>query len=282
MSSPSSSVLQARQALGQRLREIRLDSGLTARALAALCGWHESKCSRIEHGHTPPSDADLRAWVEHCGAQDQTADLIAAARGIDGMYVEWRRLERAGLKAAQESVTPLFDRTRRFRAYASWLVPGPLQTAAYTRALLAATARARGHSDDVEDAVAARMDRQRILYEGEHRFAVLVEEHVLRKVIGGPRVMVGQLGHLIEVGVLPTVSLGIVPDTADRSMMRPVEGFWIFDDVQVNVELVSAYLTITQPREVAMYAETFAAMAALAVYGAPARQIITSAINAMA
>ena len=95
--------MQARQALG-----------LTARALAALCGWHESKCSRIEHGHTPPSDADLRAWTLHCGAQDQTADLIAAARGIDGMYVEWRRLERAGLKPAQESVTPLFDRTRRF------------------------------------------------------------------------------------------------------------------------------------------------------------------------
>ncbi|WP_425315850.1 helix-turn-helix domain-containing protein [Streptomyces olivoreticuli] len=43
--SSSSSVRQARQALGQRLREIRKDSGLTARALAALAGWHESKCS---------------------------------------------------------------------------------------------------------------------------------------------------------------------------------------------------------------------------------------------
>jgi transcriptional regulator with XRE-family HTH domain len=281
MSSPSSSVQQAKQALGQRLREIRLDAGLTARALAELCGWHESKCSRIEHGRTPPSDADLRAWTKHCGAAVQTADLIATARGIDGMYVEWRRMERAGLKRAQESVKPLFDRTRRFRAYASWLIPGPLQTEAYTRALLLATARQRGHSEDVEDAVAVRMERQRVLHEGDHRFAVLIEEHVLRKIIGGPEAMVGQLGHLIEAGTLPSVSLGIVPDAADRSVMRPVEGFWIFDESQVNVELVSAYLTVTQPHEVDSYIRTFAELAGLAVYGAPARRLITSAIDGL-
>ncbi|MFF2039321.1 helix-turn-helix domain-containing protein [Kitasatospora sp. NPDC058170] len=46
MPSPYSAVHQAKQALGRRLREIRKDSGLTARALAASAGWHESKCSR--------------------------------------------------------------------------------------------------------------------------------------------------------------------------------------------------------------------------------------------
>ncbi|WP_406336219.1 hypothetical protein [Streptomyces sp. NBC_00203] len=29
-------------------------------ALAGLAGRHESKCSRIEHGRTPPPDADIR------------------------------------------------------------------------------------------------------------------------------------------------------------------------------------------------------------------------------
>lgn len=61
----------------------------------------------------------------------------------------------------------------------------------------------------------------------------------------------------------------------------PVEGFWIFDSTQVNVELISGYLTITQPSEVGMYAETFEELAALAVYGAPARALITSAMDAL-
>lgn len=281
MSSPSSSVQHAKRALGVRLREIRLDAGLTSRELAKRAGWHESKCSRLEHGRTPPSDADVRAWTLHCGVEDQAVDLIATARGIEGMYVEWRRMERAGLKRVQESVAPLFERTRRFRAYSSWLIPGPLQTAAYTRAILRATAQRRNLSDDVEDAVAVRMERQRVLYEGDHRFAMLIEESALRKVIGGAEVMAGQLGHLITVASLPSISLGIIPDAADRSAMRPVEDFWIFDEEQVNVELVSAWLTITQPHEIVMYEQTFSALADLALYGRQARMLITSAIDAL-
>ena len=46
--SPSSSVQRARQELAERLREIRLDAGLTARALSVAAGWHEAKTSRIE------------------------------------------------------------------------------------------------------------------------------------------------------------------------------------------------------------------------------------------
>ncbi|MGI5349221.1 helix-turn-helix domain-containing protein [Streptomyces sp. CA-250714] len=62
----SSNVAGARQPLGQRLREIRKDAGLTAQALAGLAGWHESKCSRIEHGRTSPSDADIRIDGQSC------------------------------------------------------------------------------------------------------------------------------------------------------------------------------------------------------------------------
>ncbi|WP_394813296.1 helix-turn-helix domain-containing protein [Streptomyces johnsoniae] len=111
----SSSVQHARQALGQRLREIRKHSGLTARALARLAGWHESKCSRIENGKTSPSIGDIRAWVHHCGAEQQVEDLIAAAHGIEGMYLEWQRLCRTGLRQHQENAVPLYESTRRFR-----------------------------------------------------------------------------------------------------------------------------------------------------------------------
>ncbi|WP_347877170.1 DUF6879 family protein [Streptomyces sp. 8K308] len=43
------------------------------------------------------------------------------------------------------------------------------------------------------------------------------------------------------------VSLGVVPMRPDRARW-PVEGFWIYVSVQVNVELVSGYLTITARR----------------------------------
>jgi transcriptional regulator with XRE-family HTH domain len=128
--SPSSSVRQARDALAQRLREIRLDAGLTARALALAAGWHESKCSRIENVKTAPSEADVRMWCQACGAEDQVADLIASLRAADSMYTEWRRLEVTGLRHLQESLVPLYERTARFRAYQSHVVPGLFQTPA--------------------------------------------------------------------------------------------------------------------------------------------------------
>jgi transcriptional regulator with XRE-family HTH domain len=73
---------QAREALGSRLREIRLDARLTARALAQLTGWHFTKVSKLEHGTRRPSPDDIRAWCKYCQAEDQVIDLIATALGI--------------------------------------------------------------------------------------------------------------------------------------------------------------------------------------------------------
>ncbi|MFE7414496.1 helix-turn-helix domain-containing protein [Streptomyces laurentii] len=278
--SASSSAQQARQALARRLADLCRDAGLTGLDLAERCGWSRSKSSRIMNARTPPSADDIRAWCRACGAEEQSEDLIASLRTAEGMWVEWRRMERAGLRRAQEARLPLYRRTRRFRSYSSWLVPGLIQTESYTTAALRAIQRRRGLTDDVADAVSARRERQRVLYEGDRRFAFLVEESVLRAGIGGAEVMSGQLGHLISIAALPHVSLGVVPMRPDRERW-PAEGFWIYDATQVNVELISGYLTVTQPSEVAMYADTFAELAALAVYGAAARTLITSVVDAL-
>lgn len=278
--SASSSVQRARQGLADQLREIQRDAGLNGRDLAAACGWYPSKVSRLLNARTPPSEDDVRAWCRACGAPERAADLIATLRAVAGMFVEWRRMERAGLKQAQEARRPLYERTHRFRSYSSWLVPGLIQTPGYTAAALRAIQQRRGLVDDVQAAVAVRMERQRVLFEGDRRFALLVEESVLRCGIGGNGVMRDQLRHLMTVGALPNVSLGVVPMTPDRSRW-PAEGFWIFDSAQVNVELVSGYLTITQPSEVTMYAETFAELADLAVHGAAARELITAAVETL-
>ncbi|MER5624141.1 helix-turn-helix transcriptional regulator [Streptosporangium sp. NPDC002544] len=278
--SPHSSTQQAQKALAARLRDIRLDAGLTARAIARSAGWHESKSSRIEHVRMKPSDADIRAWCAACDAEDQVPDLIAASRVVDSMYVEWRRLQKSGLRQLQESKVPLYEATRHFRVYCSHVIPGFLQTPAYARALLTAFGSFHGVPDDTEEAVAARVARSRILHEGDHRFALLLEESVLRYRLGDAEAMAGQLGHLLAIVSLPSVALGVIPFTVERPLWT-LEGFNIFDDDLVQVELLTATVSVTQPREVALYVKGFTELADIAVYGAQARSLITAAIAAL-
>lgn len=278
--SGSSSVQQARQLLADRLRELVKDAGLEGKDLAALCGWHPSKVSRISTAKTQPSADDIRAWCRACGAEDQTDDLIASLRAVEGMWVSWRRMEGTELRRAQEARLPLYERTRWFRAYSPGLFPGLLQTFGYTEDVLRAVQQRRVPVDDVADAVAARMERQQVLYEGQRRFAFLVEESTLSNGLGTAETQAEQLDHLLTVNVLPNVSVGVVPTRLGRERM-PVEGFWIFDKAQVNVELVSGYLTLTQPSEVAAYADTFTTLADMAVYGDKARALLAKARDSL-
>ena len=224
--SPSSSVQRARQQLAEQLRDIRLDASLTARALSGAAGWHEAKTSRIESAKQAPSEADILEWCRVCDADREIPDLIAASRAADSMYVEWRRLNPAGLRRARESRRPLYDRTRFFKAYCSAVVPGFLQTPGYATALLSAIGTFRDTADDVEEAVAARMSRNRMLRSGNHRFGLLVEESVLRYRLGEADVMAAQLGYLREATELPSMSLGVIPFTAQRKpgIRAPVPG----------------------------------------------------------
>ncbi|MFI1187062.1 helix-turn-helix domain-containing protein [Streptomyces californicus] len=278
--SSSFSVQAARQALADRLRELCQDAGMEGKQLAAACGWHPSKVSRISTAKATPSAEGIRAWCRACGREDQADDLIASLRAVEGMWVQWHRMERTGLRRAQESVLPLYERTARFRAYSPNFVPGLIQTCGYTEDVLRAVQRRRVAVDDVADAVAARMERQRVIHEGRRRFAFLVEECVLINGLGDAATQAEQLDHLLVVGALPNVSVGVIPHRLGRERM-PVEGFWIYDTAQVNVELVSGYLTLTQPSEVKAYADTFATLADMAVHGTKARALISRALEAL-
>jgi len=279
--SPSSSVQRAREQLAERLRDIRLDARLTARALSAAAGWHEAKTSRIEAAKQAPSEDDIRVWCRVSGAERAVPDLIAASRSADSMYLEWRRLQPAGMRRVQEAHVPLFERTRLFKAYCSTVVPGLLQTPAYAGVLLSVISAFHGTPDDVEDAVAARMSRNRIVWSGNHRFAAIVEEAVLRQQVGSGDVQAGQLAYLAEAAELPTVSLGVIPFSASGRPVWPLEAFTVFDDERVYVELLSAQVTVTAPSEVVLYLRAFEKLSALAVYGDEARALITAAIAAL-
>lgn len=279
-SSPSSSAQAAREALAMRLSHLRKDAGLTGRELSARCGWHPAKTTRLQKGEIAASDSDIRAWCAATDSDDQAADLIATARAVDSMYQEWRRLHRNGMRKAQEDWSDRHRQARICRTYVSNVVPGYLQTPAYATALMRSITTFQGTPDDVTVAVAARVARSRFLYEGGHRFVVLMEEWVLRSRIGDVDTMTAQLRHLLNVQPLASVSLGIIPASTQRTIW-PLEAFYLFDDRQAAVETLTAEVNITQPRELADYAQAFAGLADMAVYGDNARALITAAIDSL-
>lgn len=278
--SPLSTAEEARQAIANDLEGIRRDAGLTKRALAQRCGWHESKSSRIEGNRTVPSDADIRAWCRECGVPERAADLIAASRTANSMYVHWRKRHSAGMRKAQEDPLPRYESTSAFRIYCSNVVPGVLQTAGYATELMSLITHFQDTPNDVEQAVEARLERGRSLHQAGHTFAILLEQSVLYYRPGTAETMAGQLGRLLEVMALPAVSLGVVPWSAPRGMW-PLEAFYAFDDRLVVVETLTAEINVQQPSEIADYLRAFAELSKGAVYGAAARALITGAIDSI-
>jgi hypothetical protein len=224
---------------------------------------------------------DIEIWCRNTHAEDQASDLIASMHAVEGMWVEWRRALRSrGLKGVQDSYLPLWMETRQFRIYEVLVIPGIFQTEEYARARLTRFAAVTDVPSEIEPAVTARMERQRVLREGDHTFAVILEESALYARVGDADMMAGQLGRLISVATTARVSLGIIPRGAERTVGAS-PGFWIYDTSRVIVETPSAQLTVLQPREVDIYARTFAALASVAVYGQEARTLIADAVKSL-
>ncbi|MER7848931.1 helix-turn-helix transcriptional regulator [Kitasatospora sp. NPDC096077] len=278
--SPSSSVVAARKAIADQLVELRKDAGLKGGELSTLCGWDPAKTSRIQSGKVAPSEADIRAWCTACGAADQIPDLIAASRAADSMYQEWRRRNSSGMRLAQEKVISDYERTRHFRIYVSNVLPGFFQTAEYATALLQSITDFQGTPNDVAAAVPARLARAQLMYTGGRRFAVLIEEWVLRTRIGSAEDMAAQLGHLLTLMSLPSVSVGIIPAGRPRTIW-PLEAFYLFDDQRVAVETLTAKVNVFQPREITDYTRAFMGLSGMAVYGTKARALIAAAIASL-
>ena len=269
---------QARASLGIRLRDIRRDAGLSGTELARLSGWQSSKITKIEHGRQTPSEEDLRAWCDHCRAPGELPDLIAAVRSIETQFAEWRRIIRGGTRRRQQASAAVYERARLFRIYEPAVVPGLLQTREYAVAVLSTSISFFRVPDDAEEGATARVERQRVLTHGDRRFHMLLGEQALHTDVGGADIMVSQLEHLLELLRLPRLRLGIIP--FDAPYRVPLNnGFWIMDEALVQFDTYSAELSLIRPDEIALYGRAFERLAALAVYGAEARDAIAGALD---
>lgn len=272
------SVDEARAALGQRLRELRNEAGITGRALAESLSWPASKVSKLENGKQTPTDEDIRGWTRTTGSEAETEALLASLHTLEIQHAEWQQQISMGLRPHQREIAELDAKTRFFQAFESTFIPGLLQTAEYARHRFAQSITVFKVKNDINDAVQTRVKRQEILYRPDKRFHFVLTEAALRYRLCPPGVMLGQLDRLVSFAALPNVRLGIIPfETA--YVVAPTHGFWLLDSGRVMVETFSAELNLTQPQEIELYATIFEHMAAVASYGRAARAIITRVID---
>ena len=263
---------------------MRLDAHLNGRQLASAAGWSPSKVSKIEAGRQTPSDADLEAWAQICGQHAVIPELVAFLRSLEQQYVEFRRMFRTGLPSRQRSIRDIELKSELTRNFEPCFVPGLLQTAEYARYRFLEgdegdVERGAPKSEaEVDEAVAARVERQRILHQPGRRFHFVMTEAVLHYRVCPPDVMAGQLGHLLSLTTLPTIRLGIIPFDADLPV-GPIHGFYLYDNTLVLVELFTAVLNISQADEIGAYERVFGHLAGAAAYGPEARTLLTRTLN---
>lgn len=267
--------------MGKRLRELRQHAGHSGRQLAESLSWPPSKVSKIENGRQTPTDDDIRAWTGATASQNETDALLASLHTLEVQHAEWQRILRTGLKPRQQELIEWDQRTRLFRAFEATVIPGLLQTAEYARTRFAESIRRLNLPNDINEAVAARMQRQEILYRPDKRFHFVLTEAALRFRLCSADVMLGQLDRLMSFSALTNVRLGIIGFETQYAT-SPWHGFWLYDQERVLVETFSAALDLRQPQEITLYGNTFDQLAAVASYGRSARAIINRAIDDLA
>ncbi|APU16528.1 DNA binding protein with helix-turn-helix domain [Actinoalloteichus sp. GBA129-24] len=163
------------------------------------------------------------------------------------------------------------------RWYEPVLIPGLLQTAEYAREVMRPVIEFYAVPDDLDSGVEERMERQKILRRDDRRFHFIISQQALRTTVGSTETMIGQLNRLLTARSLPRVSFGIIPDNAEYR--TPTNQFIIFDRHLIQVETISAELSISQPREIALYDKAFRQLARQAVTGVAAVSLINTALD---
>ncbi|GAA1024608.1 transcriptional regulator [Acrocarpospora pleiomorpha] len=283
-SSSSSSAQAARVRLGGQLRDLRQAAGMSGREFARAAGWASpSLVTMLEKGQRSISADHVRLWCAICAAPGhRTAELLAEQVNVAGMWLTHTQLNQAGLKARQERLRDKYWHVRLHRVYQTKVIPGLLQTPEMmTEYLTQARREQHLELDDVAEAVAARAERQRCLDRPDARWMFLLEEDVLWFWPGPLEAHRAQLQFLLESVRRPTITIGIIPRGIHRNGVNPEESFTMSDETVVSVELVSGYLSLTQPLEIRQYGEAWGRLLSLAVHGDGARNLITMAINGL-
>jgi transcriptional regulator with XRE-family HTH domain len=276
---PTSEWLNQPGGLAERLTLMRKAAGLTGEALAGRLSWPRSKVVKLENGRQLPAPDDLRQWADALGNPDAVPELLSLLEDAQAVHRQWRHKLRAGHAALQDEFDSLVRGGTRIRNFQTFLIPGLLQTPGYARSRVQETVRVQGTDPaKVDEAVAARMRRQEIIYDTIKTFEFIIMDAALRYLLCPPEVMRGQLDRLMGVLGLSHITLGIIPPGRELAV-TPYVGFLMVDDIVV-VETFTGADTI-RGEEAAKYAGFADLLMADAVTGDEARRLITDAADAL-
>lgn len=193
--------------LARSLRHLREGAGLTIEEVAEKLEMSASTVSRMETAQVGVRPRDLRLLLDIYEVSDAERDQllqIARERRQQRWWQEYADLPNIPLAGLEEEASTIWQ-------FSTQLVPGLLQTEAYARAVLEAI-RLDDKPGDIERRLEVRLHRQEVLNrENAPEYWAVLDEAVVRRQVGGPSVMAGQLGYLIEVAKLPNMTLQVLP-----------------------------------------------------------------------
>lgn len=195
--------------LGRTLRAMREAAGVSREQVAEELDCSPWKIGRIETGHTGCRRGDLLTMLDlyNITDTDQRNGLVQLARESRAR----RRSPHTDLPDPYLTLIELEPDARSIRWYEPTLVPGLLQTEDYARAVIRGT-RPDDRAEEVERRVKVRMERQRILHADEPpELWTIVDEGVIRRIVGGPAVMREQCAHLLRLSDERIARIQVMP-----------------------------------------------------------------------
>jgi hypothetical protein len=257
-----------RRRLGTELKRCRELAGLTQENVSRHFEWHAAKVTRIETARVAVTPRDVKDLLVLYGVQDEEyrETLMALARlsRERTWWTDYRDIMRpgnfVGLEAEASSML----------TWEPTVLPGLLQTEAYMRALMR-TGRSTDSPQSIDRRVSLRMTRQsRLTATNPLRMSAIIDESVIRRVIGGHDVMLDQLRHLIDAAQLPNVTLQISPfDAGEHPFLGGSAALLEFRETThldvVYLEGLAGDYYEEQPSEVARYREELERLGAQAL-----------------
>ncbi|WP_263981938.1 helix-turn-helix domain-containing protein [Streptomyces naphthomycinicus] len=257
------------KALGARLRVLRGEAGLTGAVLAQRAGVGQPTVSKIETGRMVPSRDVLERLLGALGLDESVArevrELLAAVVAAEDSESS------VGDAVTGTTVDEEVRSAQSVRSFQCVVLPAMLQSAEYARHVFESAPHATPEA--VGRAVAARVDRQSMLYEPGRESVFVITEAVLRTWPGSPALMLAQFDRLLAVESLSTVRLGVVPWRRPVPAL-PRHGFTLCDQRAVVIETFDNERVSTDAAEVAAYEQTFARFERAAVFGSEVRELL--------
>ncbi|MCW2946149.1 MAG: hypothetical protein JWR24_2866 [Actinoallomurus sp.] len=200
-----------RRLLGAQLRRLRERQGITREEAGYAIRASGSKMSRLELGRVGFKERDVTDLLTLYGVTDESDRETLLALAQDANSPGWWHRYGDVLPGWFETYVGLEEAAALIRTYEVQFIPGLLQTEEYARAVIS-LGNSTAPPSEIEQRVSLRITRQQLLSRGGGpRLWAVVDEAALRRPIGGPEVMRGQIERLIEATKLPGVILQVLP-----------------------------------------------------------------------